>query len=64
MDVAVLVHGNISDPESRLVYNADQVSVVPEVSSAAMRAMSLYTNDIDVDIFNVELKPVCEQICR
>lgn len=64
MNIAVLVHGNISDANNRLVYNADQLPVVPEVSAAAVRAMTLYNNDVDVDIFNVELKPIYEQICR
>ncbi len=64
MNIAVLVHGNISDANNRLVYNADQLPVVPEVSAAAVRAITLYNNDVDVDIFNVELKPIYEQICR
>lgn len=63
MNVVAFVHGKITDADNRLVYNADHLPVVPEVSAAAMRAMSLYTNDVDVDIFNVELKPICEQIC-
>ena len=49
--------------DNRLVYNADQLPVLPEASASAMRVMSLYDNEIEVDIFNVELKPFYEQIC-
>lgn len=64
MNIAVVLHGDITDVNDRLVYNADQLSVLSEASAAAMRVMSLYDNEIEVDIFNVELKPFFEQICR
>jgi hypothetical protein len=63
MNFAVVLHGNITDADNRLVYNADQLPVLPEASASAMRVMSLYDNEIEVDIFNVELKPFYEQIC-
>ena len=63
MSFAVVLHGNITDADNRLVYNADQLPVLPEASASAMRVMSLYDNEIEVDIFNVELKPFYEQIC-
>ena len=63
MAVVAFVHGNISSADERLVYNADYVTVVPEVDAAVMRAMSLY-NEVAVDMFNVQLKSWAEQICR
>lgn len=65
MAVVAFVHGNISDDVARFVYNADQVTVVPEIEEAAIRAMTLYNdNSVEFDMFNVELKPWSEQICR
>ena len=65
MAVVAFVHGNISDSMGRMVYNAEHVTVVPEVDKAAIRAMSLYNNNsVEFDIFNVELKPWSEQVCR
>ena len=63
MAVVAFVHGNISSADERLVYNADYVTVVPEVDAAVMRAMTLY-NEVAVDMFNVQLKSWAEQICR
>ena len=63
MAVVAFVHGNISSADERLVYNADYVTVVPEVDAAVMRAMTLY-NEVEVDMFNVELKTWAEQVCR
>lgn len=62
MAVVAFVHGKISDADSRLVFNADQVTVVPEVDAAVMRAMALYSNEINVDVTNVQLKPWSEQV--
>ena len=55
--------GNIADAVGRLVYNADQVTVVPEVEAAVLRAMTLY-NEVEVDMFNIQLMPWSEQVCR
>ena len=63
MNFVAFVHGNIGNEISCLVYNADQVTVVPEVSAAVMRAMTLY-NEVEVDMFNIQLMPWSEQVCR
>ena len=63
MNVVAFIHGSISDSKNRLVYNAEQVTVVPEVDAAVMRAMTLY-NEVEVDVFNIQLKPWAEQICQ
>ena len=47
----------------RLVYNADAVTVVPAAEAEVMRAMTLY-NEVEVDMFNLQLMPWSEQICR
>lgn len=63
MNVVAFIHGSISDSKNRLVYNAEQVTVVPEVDAAVMRAMTLY-NEVEVDMFNIQLKSWAEQICQ
>ena len=63
MAVVAFVHGNISSADDRLVYNAEHTTVVPEVEAAVIRAMSLY-NEVEVDVFNVQLKTWAEQICQ
>ncbi len=63
MAVVAFVHGNISKADTRLVYNAEHLPVVPEVDAAVMRAMTLY-NEVEVDMFNIQLKSWSEQICQ
>ena len=63
MAVVAFVHGNIAKADTRLVYNAEHLPVVPEVDAAVMRAMTLY-NEVEVDMFNIQLKPWSEQICQ
>lgn len=63
MNVVAFIHGNISNADDRLVYNAEHATVVPEVDAAVMRAMTLY-NEVEVDVFNIQLRPWAEQICQ
>jgi hypothetical protein len=63
MQVVAFIHGDISNEVERLVYNADAVTVVPATEAEVMRAMTLY-NEVEVDMFNLQLMPWSEQICR
>ncbi len=64
MQVVAFVHGNISSEMGRIVYNAEHETIVSSVEKAAIRAMTLYDNEAEYDVFNIELKPLSEQICR
>ena len=60
MEFVSFIHGAIDNASTRLVYNADHVSVVPDVEAAVM----LYDYEVEYAPMEVELKPLFERICR